>query len=177
MESNEYGWIGKTNSNMLSARRTGTRTAGYFLHYFKQKGAIPYAGNEIRSKNLVQKNGIPYYILSIGVGEAAWAPYLFIGKLDKFHFILTQDTEELQGTLWDVKVTETKVTDDRREIILKTENGNQVNLRKQERKDAGDYYRLSIGQVEILMGYDGKTVEFSLDNMEKIINELLEEGN
>jgi len=173
MKNNSYGWIGKMDINTAPNRRKGTKTAGYLLYYFKKNGAVTQT--EIRSKNLVWKERVPYYILSIGEGETSWAPYLFIEKfndLREFHFVLTQDTGESKGILWDVEISEIEILSE--ESLRLGNRRNRITLRKQKRKQAGDYYRLSMAQVKELMGPEEKGIEFTLDNLDELTKEILQ---
>lgn len=158
MSDKFYGWIGKLKNYTLNGGRgAGTDTSKYIKYYAEQIGAtIADDLKDVRTKNLLMYEGKYYYVLSIGKGRPAWAPYPFIDNLENVYFILTRDgNEEGEGTLWHFKYDK--------------EN---MKLTRNERKNGGDYYALPLNKVK----EECEGIPFSLydgEEMKKILRKVL----
>lgn len=175
MENQFYGWLGQGKNKTTSIRGSGTNTASYFKYYLTQLGAKQ--DTEIRSKNLfVMEDGRKYYILSISKGRPTWASSTFIenSKNGQMHLILTQDTGESSGRVWDFPINVIKLTD---EAITLEQNGESYIFNRQGRRGAGDYYALSVSKVNDMCR---KCIEFDRNDetksIEKVLREILKIG-
>ena len=174
-----YGWIMKAGDSKIRIsknRGTGTKTGEYFGYFFTKEAGV-MKSEKIRSKNLYEKGDQFYYILSIGKGKSTWAPYPFITELENLTLILTQDSDEGKGNVWVIKKDgeKKKIESDQSYFF------NGIELKKQSRDDAGDYYSLSLNQVKNIKKKNGEGQEpdFSFDNSKEgsrisdVVNRIL----
>lgn len=100
-----YGWLGKLKVKHIN-KGVATKTSDIIKEHAIKCGAELVVGGEFRSKNLMCKDNNYYYILSIGENYNAWAPYSSVVANERnknnITLILTRDTGEDTGELWDV---------------------------------------------------------------------------
>lgn len=156
-----YGWIGKNNSKKIGKRDNGTDTASYIKYFANQIGASAANITEINSKNLLEKNGRYYYILSISNGKSSWAPYPFIDKLAKkeSYMLLTIDgVNKGEGTIFKLELSDEKLE--------------ELGLSLVKRDDAGDYYYLPLSKVNEIKSEE-KEYQMMNDGATNYIKEVL----
>lgn len=148
----EYGWLGRLNKkNSINVQRgSGTDTSGLIIWHLKNYKAKRHTENGIRSKNLVEKDGKVYYILSIASGRTTWALSPFIEQLKNGYAVLTQDitsaaSDERQVNLWVIPFKNIQ------DLLQNTE----ITRRKGE---SYDYYSVSTKILEnIITSQDDKS--------------------
>ena len=179
---NMYGWIGKTRNNKTSERGSGTDTAEYFKYSIKSMGGIPY--KDVQSKNLFEKDGRYYYVLSIGVGQSSWAPYPFIENLEPIHLIMTRDIDSRSGDVWCMTISAEKRIVLSEEYLQLGDAENNIEIKKQKRKGAGEYYSLSLKNIKKITRkkepdykFDLNAVSSEAQSVDAIIKTIFEDVN
>ncbi len=143
--SEYYGWLSKIKNTTGNRRDSGTDTGKYFRFYFEK-----YAkrSDNFRSKNLFVDNDRYFYVLCIGKGKTTWAPYPFITQIENLTLILTQDEADGKGKIWIVENNDNVVSKD--SGFPETYKLNGIEIKKQTRDNAGDYYSLSLRQIKTM---------------------------
>lgn len=143
MDGQMYGWIGNDSKNSIDKRGSGTDTANYFKYYLRKKGCKN--PEKVGARNLLIKNNKYYYVLSIGIDHTQWAPSAFIENSYPLCLILTMDTGKNHCKVWVIDLTEDMVSNNIKEEELVID---VITLKKRQGTSAGDYYTLTIKQVE-----------------------------
>lgn len=161
-----YGWISNSNTKNKINRGTGTDTAEYIKYYAINNGGASVADIQgIRSKNLLRKNNKNYYILSIGKTKTGWAPYPNILAL-KPELLLTidpdpdSDSDKNKYKWW----------------LLEGGKYDYSRLKLVSRENAGDYYSLSLSQLEKDQFTGGKEYVKKGENQISEIWKIITEG-
>ena len=185
MEECYYGWIKKSKYKKTKIRSNITKTGEYFCAYFKGEKAEKYT--DIRAKNLYSKCDKIYYILSIGRGKTMWAPYPFIKDINQkkqLCMVLTVDTDDNTGEVWILDFKPGDISDGNNDCLSLS----GVEIKKNIRRDAGDYYSLSRNKVIEIREKQGKNKEadyhFEMNNtsdneksIKRIVEKILNRGN